>query len=897
MRYLALLPLLSALVAQGTSPIAGEDVCRGASPAIVAWVEDHLTDDQGARDRMTSRIDRVLAQSDGSSECALRLRLQRVELTSTSGEYTGTIATTGEMLSDPLIADFPDLEAYAHNARAIALVALGRTAESKQEFFAAAALVPQLPASRAALILVNLAEEDRAERNWLMAERSYRQAMRILRDSSASNPSVMRAYMGRVYAGYAFYLTSRAKVEEDPARRTALARRTLVAADTAVAMLNSGTASTELDRIRRQGKTALTWVDRAYAEALLGRHSAAARRIQAASALATPDVQTAFPYLLTDLWLSRAETEQLAGRLGAAAEAAERSGAFCQKNEDVACEADAIELLAHVLEEDGHLGDAERQYRSAIRLRDIEWERGRLQDWNARAFAAAQTPYRALTHILVHQGRTQEAFAVLDGARARALRDMRNRLSVREGLTPERQTQIESMLEDLAAERLAYLADDATPEDRLLRTRRISQINTQLESATRATAEPLRPLDLRRLQKALRLQKRTLVSYLVEEDETIVFAVTSDTLVARVVPTPRRDLISTIRQAGGPWESAESDMAVRLRPLHTLYTQLVQPVREWIPEGNSLVVVPDGVLGSVPFGALLEAPAEEYTSARFLIRSHPVSTDLAAAMVVSDEEQRDPLFSLDVLAFGRSQFQDASEASKERGGRGLANLPNVATEIGRIRMRIGNHETALDERATESRFESEAARARIVHIASHAEADAAFPLYSKIHLWDAPDASDDGVVHLFELQSLRLPSQLVVLSGCSTGAGRAEGGEGMIGLQYGVRAAGASATLATLWAVDDQATSEIIDTFYEGLEKGLPKDVALQRAQIAYIDQHPGAEASPYYWAAPVLSGSTVPLPLHAPVPVWLWGLGGVALAAGAGRLAWRTRTRRLADA
>ena len=111
-----------------------------------------------------------------------------------------------------------------------------------------------------------------------------------------------------------------------------------------------------------------------------------------------------------------------------------------------------------------------------------------------------------------------------------------------------------------------------------------------------------------------------------------------------------------------------------------------------------------------------------------------------------------------------------------------------------------------------------------------------------------------------------------------------------MGLQYAVRSAGSKASLATLWPVDDDATVILMAAFYDGLKAGLTKDRALQRAQLAYLDTHTGLDASPFYWAGPVLSGDPSPIPLRT-TPRWpIWGS---ALLLGGLVLAWLTHRRR----
>jgi CHAT domain-containing protein len=155
-----------------------------------------------------------------------------------------------------------------------------------------------------------------------------------------------------------------------------------------------------------------------------------------------------------------------------------------------------------------------------------------------------------------------------------------------------------------------------------------------------------------------------------------------------------------------------------------------------------------------------------------------------------------------------------------------------------------------------------------------------------------PD-SEDGILTAEEVTGLDLRgTEVVVLSACDTGLGRVEPGQGVLGLQHAFRTAGARALVASLWKVDDAATSLLMDEFYANLwQKKLPKLEALRQAQLTVL-QHPErikerhkellaelaklgvkrdpdakfsppltrggpaqARADPFYWAAFILSG------------------------------------------
>lgn len=105
---------------------------------------------------------------------------------------------------------------------------------------------------------------------------------------------------------------------------------------------------------------------------------------------------------------------------------------------------------------------------------------------------------------------------------------------------------------------------------------------------------------------------------------------------------------------------------------------------------------------------------------------------------------------------------------------------------------------------------------------------------------DAP-LREDGILTAEEVQSLDLRgTDLVVLSACETGLGKRVNGQGLLGLQRSFQVAGARAVVASLWKVDDAATSVLMEQFYTNLwVKNMPKLEALRQAQITVL-KNPG---------------------------------------------------------
>ena len=102
----------------------------------------------------------------------------------------------------------------------------------------------------------------------------------------------------------------------------------------------------------------------------------------------------------------------------------------------------------------------------------------------------------------------------------------------------------------------------------------------------------------------------------------------------------------------------------------------------------------------------------------------------------------------------------------------------------------------------------------------------------------ADPPAEDGILTAEEVKSLDLRGTvLVVLSACDTGLGVLGLGEGFSGLKHAFHAAGARAVVASLWKVDDAATSVLMERFYTNLwVKKMSRLEALREAQLAVLN-------------------------------------------------------------
>jgi CHAT domain-containing protein len=144
---------------------------------------------------------------------------------------------------------------------------------------------------------------------------------------------------------------------------------------------------------------------------------------------------------------------------------------------------------------------------------------------------------------------------------------------------------------------------------------------------------------------------------------------------------------------------------------------------------------------------------------------------------------------------------------------------------------------------------------RIVHIATHAQFTTGRPEDSFLVLGTGDRLTIPEIQTLKDLSQV----QLVVLSACETALGGPDNeGTEISGISSYFLTGGAKAVMASLWAVDDKSTSELMQQFYGNLatvESPMTKAQALRRAQLSLL-YGKGGFSHPYFWAPFVITGN-----------------------------------------
>jgi CHAT domain-containing protein len=126
--------------------------------------------------------------------------------------------------------------------------------------------------------------------------------------------------------------------------------------------------------------------------------------------------------------------------------------------------------------------------------------------------------------------------------------------------------------------------------------------------------------------------------------------------------------------------------------------------------------------------------------------------------------------------------------------------------------------------------------------------------------------AEDGYLHTYEIYGLNLQAELAILSACETAAGDLVDGEGVLSIAHAFQYAGCPSMVTSLWQVDEKASAQILELFYDNLSKNWNKARALREAKLEYLKRQKTTQLkAPYYWAGLVLVGDDQPIFLASP--------------------------------
>ncbi|MEZ5429162.1 MAG: CHAT domain-containing protein [Pyrinomonadaceae bacterium] len=610
-------------------------------------------------------------------------------------------------------------------------------------------------------------------------------------------------------------------------------------------------------------------------------------------------------------------------RAGEKEKALESYNASLEINRDLIKPSEEAKVLLGIARIERDLGNREAA-RTAIEqsIEQIEALRTGIpmQDLRSSYFSLSKDSYDFYIDLLLGNGdgppppeNVVHAFEISEQTRARSLLEtlIESRTEIRRGVDPEllkRERALQHRLNAREQYRMRLLRNKSKPElietiEKDLRSLidEYEQVRARIRTRSPAYAALVqpRPMSLREIRQEVLDPDTVLLEYSLGEKNSYLWTVTKDSIASHTLPesseieavTRRFYRALNARNIFSPNETADQ-RTKRIALADSELAGAAEALSRMIIPGDiaefgqkRLLIVADGVLQYIPFGAL-RVPAGKSRKARFLIETNEIiNLPSASALAVLRKTRRvkraepkeliavlaDPVFSTDDV---RVKIMAGKSKTRPDGANNLqvqAGLlpPRLRSDFSRLRFSRREAEmiarlvpderkfVALDFAANMDSIHNQKFNgARIIHLATHGIVNSELPELSGVvlSLVDENGQTRDGFLRLHDIYNLQLEADLVVLSACETALGKEIRGEGIVGLTRGFMYAGASDVVASLWKVDDRATADLMKRFYQYLlkENRTPAD-ALRQAQISMLKESP--TSNPYHWAAFTLQG------------------------------------------
>lgn len=481
-------------------------------------------------------------------------------------------------------------------------------------------------------------------------------------------------------------------------------------------------------------------------------------------------------------------------------------------------------LLSYAYGHLGHLYETEYRLEEALHL-------SRKAVFAAQSAGAAESLYRwqwQSGRLLQQLGRIDEAVAAYQEAAA-TVQPIRSEVTLASLTATGRGQQVLRSLyfelADLLLQRAALMGEDPQAQDYLEAARDAIEVYKAAELRDYFRDDCVDQLQAR-VTKLESVSSGTAIIYpIVFPDRTEMLVSAAQGFKRVPVSVPADVLTAEIRSFRRMLEKRTT--REYLPHAQQLYDWLIRPIEGYLRSLNvdTLVIVPDGPLRTVPLSAL-------HDGKDFLITQYAIAT--SPGLELTDPRPID-----------RTRVQLLSSGLTQ-GVQGFPPLPYVAEEVDRIRS-VFKGEQLLDSEFVTPRLERELSGGQygILHIATHGkfatESNQSFLL------------TFDGKLTVTKLEQLvglfrfrEDPLELLTLSACQTGVGDDRAALGLAGIAV---KAGARSALATLWFINDEASAELVAEFYKQLhDTSISKARALQRAQMKLLSDR--VYAHPAYWAA-----------------------------------------------
>lgn len=393
------------------------------------------------------------------------------------------------------------------------------------------------------------------------------------------------------------------------------------------------------------------------------------------------------------------------------------------------------------------------------------------------------------------------------------------------------------------------------------------------------------------IQSQLLQPKQALIQYLATDSSLYVFTIEKDKHHFIMLPYGQNEkwTLQRFQHALSHYQSNKKQTIEAFAPLaHQVYEAFFVPAAQQLSADLvDLVIVPDHQLNYLPFETLLYKTIDKsqanFIQLPYLLKRYQFHYGYSGTLLLENKKRQSTIKTNNKCLAFAPLYKETNQPLKEA----IANLrDNTVPLEGTVKevKAIAHYFDGVFDcsvSATEGNFKKQVHNYGIIHLATHGNSNLEQPDFGHLVFSNmGKDTVEDGLLHQYEIGMLQTNAQLAVLSACETGVGKTYEGEGVMSLGRGFMYAGVPSIVMSLWKMNDRSSSELIPLFYKNLAKGMPKDEALHKAKLSYLDNARAEHAHPYYWAGFIGLGDTQPIKQNS---FWDWkaislGLLGLGL-------------------
>ena len=413
-------------------------------------------------------------------------------------------------------------------------------------------------------------------------------------------------------------------------------------------------------------------------------------------------------------------------------------------------------------------------------------------------------PYRTMVKLLTQRGDNFEALLYAERAKARVLMEAvrNNRRDLRSIPTEDEKTQAEVLMNKYLAIKKQIKSQPAGEPPSELQNALNAVTNELVVFQERFAAAhpdlllrvgPARPLTHANLNSLVRANDLAYLEYVITGDKVGLFilkrnGVSPDHELTYVnLPVNADELRRKVNDFHSALAQRQPDYASLGRELYGL---LIEPAANKLQHINTICIIPDEFLWTLPFQALTNRRGNYLIKDYSLFYTPSFSVLNEMALRRQQQNSKESL-----IAFGNPVIDRNGNLK-----RNLHALPETEVEVAAIAAttRTQMKKVIVGRKADEKTFKTLAPQYATIHVATHGVLDNREPLNSYVLLTKTEDETEnDGLLHAREIIDLDLDADLAVLSACETGNGRISPGEGVIGMSWAFLIAGARSVVAS----------------------------------------------------------------------------------------------------